>query len=145
MFSQQQLGELPQDSQGCFFHNCNGFLFCYILDYMQDLLLMLPQHFPECSHLQGEAKYFQLPEMARPLAQSRGQLNGDSPCTTMAPSALSSPCPCLEIWSHLKLGPLDSVLIGSIAGGAVVFIIFLALLIYCIRKKRAERYEEQNN
>ncbi|XP_043394266.1 T-cell surface antigen CD2 isoform X3 [Chelonia mydas] len=42
-------------------------------------------------------------------------------------------------------GPLDSVLIGSIAGGAVVFIIFLALLIYCIRKKRAERYEEQNN
>ncbi|XP_005313398.2 T-cell surface antigen CD2-like isoform X1 [Chrysemys picta bellii] len=41
-------------------------------------------------------------------------------------------------------GPLDIILIGSIAGGAVVFVIFLALLIYCIRKKRAERYEEQD-
>ncbi|CAM5079746.1 unnamed protein product [Eretmochelys imbricata] len=41
-------------------------------------------------------------------------------------------------------GMLDIVLIGSIAGGAVVFVIFLALLIYCIRKKRAERYEEQD-
>ncbi|TFK07800.1 T-cell surface antigen CD2 [Platysternon megacephalum] len=42
-------------------------------------------------------------------------------------------------------GPLDIVLIGSIAGGAVVFVIFLALLIYCIRKKRAERYEEEQD
>ncbi|XP_034647769.1 T-cell surface antigen CD2 [Trachemys scripta elegans] len=41
-------------------------------------------------------------------------------------------------------GPLDIILIGSIAGGAVVFVIFLALLIYCIRKKRAERYEEED-
>ncbi|XP_038236703.1 T-cell surface antigen CD2 isoform X1 [Dermochelys coriacea] len=41
-------------------------------------------------------------------------------------------------------GLLNIVLIGSIAGGAVVFVIFLALLIYCIRKKRAERYEEQD-
>ncbi|XP_039375807.1 T-cell surface antigen CD2 isoform X1 [Mauremys reevesii] len=42
-------------------------------------------------------------------------------------------------------GPLDIVLIGSIAGGAIVFVIFLALLIYCIRKKRAERYEEEQD
>ncbi|XP_065275146.1 T-cell surface antigen CD2 [Emys orbicularis] len=42
-------------------------------------------------------------------------------------------------------GPLDIILIGSIAGGAVVFVIFLALLIYCIRKKRAERYEEEQD
>ncbi|EMP37891.1 T-cell surface antigen CD2 [Chelonia mydas] len=45
---------------------------------------------------------------------------------------------------RLYLRMLDIVLIGSIAGGAVVFVIFLALLIYCIRKKRAERYEEQD-
>ncbi|KAM9169991.1 T-cell surface antigen CD2-like [Pangshura tecta] len=42
-------------------------------------------------------------------------------------------------------GPLDIVLIGSIAGGAIVFVIFLALLIYYIRKKRAERYEEEQD
>lgn len=40
-------------------------------------------------------------------------------------------------------GSLDIVLILSIAGGAVFFVIFLALLIYCIRKKRAERYDEE--
>uniref|UniRef100_K7FTM7 CD2 molecule n=1 Tax=Pelodiscus sinensis TaxID=13735 RepID=K7FTM7_PELSI len=42
-----------------------------------------------------------------------------------------------------ELGSLDIVLILSIAGGAVFFVIFLALLIYCIRKKRAERYDEE--
>ncbi|XP_034648773.1 T-cell surface antigen CD2-like isoform X1 [Trachemys scripta elegans] len=41
-------------------------------------------------------------------------------------------------------GPQDIVLIGSIAGGSIVFIIFLALLIYCIRKKRAERYAQDD-
>ncbi|CAM2111213.1 unnamed protein product [Caretta caretta] len=97
MFSQQQLGELPEDSQGYFFHNCNGFLSCYVLDYMQDLLL--PQHFPECSHLQWEAKYFQLPEMAHPLAQSQGQLAGDVHCT-------DQPLPLL---SDLEVEPLLAV------------------------------------
>ncbi|XP_032660730.1 T-cell surface antigen CD2 [Chelonoidis abingdonii] len=42
-------------------------------------------------------------------------------------------------------GPLDIVLIVSIGAGAIVFVIFLALLIYCIRKKRAERYEEEQD
>lgn len=36
MFSQQQLGKLPQDSKGHFFLNCHGFLFCYILEPLKN-------------------------------------------------------------------------------------------------------------
>ncbi|XP_009479915.1 T-cell surface antigen CD2 [Pelecanus crispus] len=36
-------------------------------------------------------------------------------------------------------GELDLYLILSIAGGAIFFVIFMILLIYCIRKKKAER------
>ncbi|XP_061224783.1 T-cell surface antigen CD2 isoform X1 [Neopsephotus bourkii] len=38
-------------------------------------------------------------------------------------------------------GQLDLYLILSIAGGAVFFLIFMILLIYCIRRKKAERLE----
>ncbi|XP_057266508.1 T-cell surface antigen CD2 isoform X2 [Pezoporus wallicus] len=39
-------------------------------------------------------------------------------------------------------GQLDLYLILSIAGGAVFFVIFMILLIYCIRRKKAERLED---
>ncbi|KAM7180202.1 BTB/POZ domain-containing protein KCTD12 [Macrochelys suwanniensis] len=76
MFSQQQPGELPRDSKGRFFLDRDGFLFRYILDYLRDLQLVLPEHFPERSRLQREAEYFQLPELARRLAQGRGAAGG---------------------------------------------------------------------
>ncbi|KAM9277768.1 T-cell surface antigen CD2 [Cariama cristata] len=38
-------------------------------------------------------------------------------------------------------GQLDLLLILSIAGGAIFFVILVTLLIYCIRKKKAERLE----
>ncbi|XP_009681007.2 T-cell surface antigen CD2 [Struthio camelus] len=41
-------------------------------------------------------------------------------------------------------GQLDLYLILSIAGGLIFFAVFMALLIYCIRKKRAERLEEDD-
>ncbi|XP_037233482.1 BTB/POZ domain-containing protein KCTD12 [Falco biarmicus] len=71
MFSQQQPNELPRDSKGRFFLDRDGFLFRYILDYLRDLQLVLPEHFPERSRLQREAEYFQLPDLARRLAQAR--------------------------------------------------------------------------
>uniref|UniRef100_A0A8D0KZN1 BTB domain-containing protein n=1 Tax=Strix occidentalis caurina TaxID=311401 RepID=A0A8D0KZN1_STROC len=71
MFSQQQPSELPRDSKGRFFLDRDGFLFRYILDYLRDLQLVLPEHFPERSRLQREAEYFQLPDLARRLAQAR--------------------------------------------------------------------------
>ncbi|XP_068251700.1 T-cell surface antigen CD2 [Nyctibius grandis] len=41
-------------------------------------------------------------------------------------------------------GQLDLYLILSIAGGATFFVIFMILLIYCIRKKKAERFENDD-
>ncbi|KAM6290415.1 T-cell surface antigen CD2 [Porphyrio hochstetteri] len=38
-------------------------------------------------------------------------------------------------------GKLDFYLISSIAGGAIFFVIFVILLIYCIRKRKARRLE----
>uniref|UniRef100_A0A8C3CPE9 BTB domain-containing protein n=1 Tax=Cairina moschata TaxID=8855 RepID=A0A8C3CPE9_CAIMO len=66
MFSQQQPSELPRDSKGRFFLDRDGFLFRYILDYLRDLQLVLPEHFPERSRLQREAEYFQLPDLLHP-------------------------------------------------------------------------------
>ncbi|XP_006756448.1 PREDICTED: BTB/POZ domain-containing protein KCTD12, partial [Myotis davidii] len=66
MFTQQQPQELARDSKGRFFLDRDGFLFRYILDYLRDLQLVLPDYFPERSRLQREAEYFQLPELVRP-------------------------------------------------------------------------------
>ncbi|XP_074716983.1 T-cell surface antigen CD2 isoform X1 [Strix uralensis] len=41
-------------------------------------------------------------------------------------------------------GQMDLYLILSIAGGAIFFVIFMVLLIYCIRKKKAERLEDND-
>ncbi|ELK11021.1 BTB/POZ domain-containing protein KCTD12 [Pteropus alecto] len=55
MFTQQQPQELARDSKGRFFLDRDGFLFRYILDYLRDLQLVLPDYFPERSRLQREA------------------------------------------------------------------------------------------
>uniref|UniRef100_A0A8D2L984 BTB domain-containing protein n=1 Tax=Varanus komodoensis TaxID=61221 RepID=A0A8D2L984_VARKO len=68
MFSQQEAAELPRDSKGRFFLDRDGFLFRYILDYLRDQELVLPERFPERSRLQREAEYFQLPDLVRRLA-----------------------------------------------------------------------------
>ncbi|XP_066478056.1 BTB/POZ domain-containing protein KCTD12 [Tiliqua scincoides] len=68
MFSQQEAAALPRDSKGRFFLDRDGFLFRYILDYLRDQELVLPERFPERSRLQREAEYFQLPDLARRLA-----------------------------------------------------------------------------
>nr|XP_032812565.1 BTB/POZ domain-containing protein KCTD12 [Petromyzon marinus]AYM00388.1 kctd12 [Petromyzon marinus] len=66
------LGEsLSRDGKGRYFIDRDGFLFRYILDYLRDNRLVLPEHFPERSRLQREAEFFGLPELARSLAPRR--------------------------------------------------------------------------
>ncbi|KAM9805111.1 BTB/POZ domain-containing protein KCTD12-like [Neosynchiropus ocellatus] len=67
MFSRKSPKELPRDSKGRFFLDRDGFLFRYILDYLRDLNLVLPDYFPEKSRLQREADFFQLRELAKRL------------------------------------------------------------------------------
>ncbi|XP_029458892.1 BTB/POZ domain-containing protein KCTD12 [Rhinatrema bivittatum] len=72
MFSQaRRPQELARDGKGRFFLDRDGFLFRYVLDYLRDLQLVLPDYFPERSRLQREAEYFQLPELAKRLSPPR--------------------------------------------------------------------------
>uniref|UniRef100_A0A3Q3NJB7 Potassium channel tetramerisation domain containing 12.1 n=1 Tax=Labrus bergylta TaxID=56723 RepID=A0A3Q3NJB7_9LABR len=68
MFSKKSPKELARDSKGRFFLDRDGFLFRYILDYLRDLNLVLPDYFPEKSRLQREADFFQLRDLAKRLS-----------------------------------------------------------------------------
>ncbi|XP_036421439.1 BTB/POZ domain-containing protein KCTD12.1 [Colossoma macropomum] len=68
MFSKKTPRELARDSKGRFFLDRDGFLFRYILDYLRDLNLVLPDYFPEKSRLQREADFFQLRELSKRLS-----------------------------------------------------------------------------
>ncbi|XP_050166610.1 BTB/POZ domain-containing protein KCTD12-like [Myiozetetes cayanensis] len=93
MFTQKNVRSLARDSKGRFFVDRDGFLFRYILDYMRDQQLVLPEHFPERSRLQREAEYFMLPELVKMLAPKLSKQNslGEDPCQSdpeeLSPSA----------------------------------------------------------
>ncbi|XP_051918523.1 BTB/POZ domain-containing protein KCTD12-like [Hippocampus zosterae] len=67
-FSQSSPEELPKDGKGRFFFDRDGFLFRYILDYLRDSELFLPEFFKERRRLQKEADFFRLPELSSRLA-----------------------------------------------------------------------------
>ncbi|XP_028816136.1 BTB/POZ domain-containing protein KCTD8 [Denticeps clupeoides] len=67
MFTRCTPRELPRDSRGRFFIDRDGFLFRYVLDFLRDRQLVLPEHFPERERLQREAEHFQLAELLRLL------------------------------------------------------------------------------
>ncbi|KAJ8256099.1 hypothetical protein COCON_G00199630 [Conger conger] len=68
MFSQKTPQELARDSKGRYFLDRDGFLFRYILDYLRDLNLVLPDYFPEKCRLQREADFFQLQDLSKRLS-----------------------------------------------------------------------------
>ncbi|XP_063347680.1 BTB/POZ domain-containing protein KCTD12b [Pelmatolapia mariae] len=82
MFTQKSAKGLARDTKGRFFVDRDGFLFRYILDYMRDQQLVLPDHFPERGRLQREAEFFNLPELVKLLAPKISKQNslGDEGC-----------------------------------------------------------------
>ncbi|XP_053573129.1 BTB/POZ domain-containing protein KCTD16 [Bombina bombina] len=62
------LNDLAKDAKGRFFIDRDGFLFRYVLDYLRDRQVVLPDHFPEKGRLKREAEYFLLPELVKLLA-----------------------------------------------------------------------------
>ncbi|XP_031800193.1 BTB/POZ domain-containing protein KCTD12-like isoform X3 [Sarcophilus harrisii] len=72
MFSQKNPLSLSRDNKGRFFVDRDGFLFRYVLDYMRDHQLVLPDHFPERSRLKREAEFFKLPDLVKILAPDAG-------------------------------------------------------------------------
>ncbi|XP_064184349.1 BTB/POZ domain-containing protein KCTD12b [Anguilla rostrata] len=82
MFSRKTSKGLARDTKGRFFVDRDGFLFRYILDYMRDQQLVLPDHFPERGRLQREAEFFNLPDLVKQLAPRISKQNslGDEGC-----------------------------------------------------------------
>ncbi|XP_054482475.1 BTB/POZ domain-containing protein KCTD16b isoform X2 [Anoplopoma fimbria] len=59
--------DLARDPKGRYFIDRDGFLFRYVLDYLRDRQVVLPDHFPEKGRLRKEAEYFQLPDLVKLL------------------------------------------------------------------------------
>lgn len=78
MFCKKSPKELARDTKGRFFLDRDGFLFRYILDYLRDLHLVLPDYFPERSRLQREADFFQLRDLAKRLLPQMSKDNSVS-------------------------------------------------------------------
>uniref|UniRef100_A0A8C2YER6 BTB domain-containing protein n=2 Tax=Coturnix japonica TaxID=93934 RepID=A0A8C2YER6_COTJA len=114
MFTQKNVRSLARDSKGRFFVDRDGFLFRYILDYLRDQQLVLPEHFPERSRLQREAEYFMLPELVKMLAPKLSKQNslGDDPCQS-DPEELS---PIADATRSLTTA--STALPNAVAGGA---------------------------
>ncbi|XP_042274167.1 BTB/POZ domain-containing protein KCTD16-like isoform X2 [Thunnus maccoyii] len=69
--------DLSRDLRGRYFIDRDGFLFRYVLDYLRDKQVVLPDHFPERGRLKREAEYFQLPELAKLLSSEESKLFPD--------------------------------------------------------------------
>ncbi|XP_026135596.1 BTB/POZ domain-containing protein KCTD12b [Carassius auratus] len=106
MFSQKSTSSLARDTRGRFFVDRDGFLFRYILDYMRDGQLVLPEHFPERGRLQREAEFFHLPELVKLLAPKLTKQSslGDEGCQ----SDPEDPSPGADVARSLGAAPCSS-------------------------------------
>ncbi|KAM8847712.1 BTB/POZ domain-containing protein KCTD12b [Synchiropus picturatus] len=124
MFSRRSVKALARDTKGRFFVDRDGFLFRYILDFLRDQQLVLPDHFPERGRLQREAEFFNLPELVKQLAPKISKQNslGEDGC----PSDPEDSSPGTEVSRNLgSLGAAAacaSLVPGSVEGKRSGFI-----------------------
>ncbi|RMB96541.1 hypothetical protein DUI87_26604 [Hirundo rustica rustica] len=114
--------DLAKDSKGRFFIDRDGFLFRYILDYLRDKQVVLPDHFPEKGRLKREAEYFQLPDLVKLLTPDDNKQSPDDYChsdyeevsqgsdTRICPP--SSLLPPDRKWGFITIGYRGSCTIG---------------------------------
>ena len=68
LFKESPQSRLVRDTKGKVFIDRDGVLFRYILDYLRNLKLVLPENFHERDRLKQEAEYFQLPDLVSCLS-----------------------------------------------------------------------------
>nr|DBA30823.1 TPA: hypothetical protein GDO54_006760 [Pyxicephalus adspersus] len=116
------VNDLAKDAKGRFFIDRDGFLFRYVLDYLRDRQVVLPDHFPEKGRLKREAEYFLLPELVKILAPDEVKQSPDDYChsdfeevsqgseTRICPS--SSLMPSDKKWGFITVGYRGSCTMG---------------------------------
>ena len=72
--------KLPKDGKGKYFLDRDGVLFRYVLDYLRNMKLVLPENFHEKERLKHEAEYFKLAELVKSIG-SIHSMNKLSPIT----------------------------------------------------------------
>uniref|UniRef100_A0A1B8XUL9 BTB domain-containing protein n=1 Tax=Xenopus tropicalis TaxID=8364 RepID=A0A1B8XUL9_XENTR len=93
MFNRNNVKEMPRDNRARFFIDRDGFLFRYILDFLRDKQLSLPDHFPEKERLLREAEYFQLGDLVKlltPKVTKQSSLNDEGCQSDIEDSSQSS-------------------------------------------------------
>jgi hypothetical protein len=63
IFTGKNKDAIMKDSKGRFFLDRDGVLFRYILDYLRNQKLVLPENFHEKERLKNEAEHFNIPDM----------------------------------------------------------------------------------
>jgi len=71
MFEKYPADSVLKDSKGKYFIDRDGVLFRYILDYLRNKKLVLPENFQETQRLAMEADYYQLPSLVSSLRVSQ--------------------------------------------------------------------------
>lgn len=116
MFTRCPPRELPRDSRGRVFIDRDGFLFRYVLDFLRDRQLVLPEHFPERERLQREAEHFQLAELLRllgPRVSKQGSMNDEGCQSDIEESSQSSEQPGRNALSSTAAPAANSAAAGS--------------------------------
>lgn len=70
MFSGEYSGKITKDSKGKYFIDRDGVLFRYILDFLRNQKIILPENFHEKERLRNEAEHFKLPEMVKNITSN---------------------------------------------------------------------------
>ncbi|XP_053232662.1 BTB/POZ domain-containing protein KCTD16 [Podarcis raffonei] len=118
----ESANDLAKDSKGRIFIDRDGFLFRYILDYLRDKQVVLPDHFPERGRLKREAEYFQLPDLVKILSPDEIKQSPDDYChsdyeevsqsSDTRICALSSLMPSDRKWGFITIGYRGSCTMG---------------------------------
>lgn len=118
----ETVNDLAKDSKGRIFIDRDGFLFRYILDYLRDKQVVLPDHFPERGRLKREAEYFQLPDLVKLLTPDEIKQSPDDYChsdyeevsqsSDTRISAPSSLLPSDRKWGFITIGYRGSCTMG---------------------------------
>lgn len=82
-----------KDSKGRYFIDRDGVLFRYVLDYLRNGKVILPECFHECDRLRQEADYYRLTGMSNCLQQSSGT---PSISGTLSPKAVDITPPTIK-------------------------------------------------
>ena len=86
-----------RDTRGRYFLDRDGHLFRYILDYLRNTKLVLPEDFSEKDRLQVEAEYYRLPGLVESVRKARGS-NKDSAGGNASKAQVDNAKVCISLY-----------------------------------------------